>query len=81
MTGMQVRRRITQEFPQLDLDRPTFMKCVSLKMVCVDVEGGGYPNGTEIQNIASKESLYMVETSKVSDSLLKGLSASSFFSQ
>ena len=39
------------------------MKCVNLKMVCVDVKGSGYPNGIDIREIASKGSLYLVESS------------------
>ena len=63
MSEMQVRNRIVQAFPHLKLDKPTFMKCVDLKMVCVDVEGSGYPNGIDILEIASKGSLYLVESS------------------
>lgn len=60
---LQVRNRIVQAFPQLKFSDPVFMKCVDLKMVPVDVEGGGFPNGSAVQGIASKESLYLVESS------------------
>ena len=63
MSEMQVRNRIVQAFPHLKLDKPAFMKCVDLKMVCVDVEGSGYRNGIDILEIASKGSLYLVESS------------------
>lgn len=56
LTGLQVQSRIVQALP--------FMKCVDLNKVTVDVEGGGYPNGSVLQSIASKESLYMVESSE-----------------
>lgn len=63
MSEMQVRNTTVQAFPHLKLDKPTFMKCVDLKMMCVDVEGSGYPNGIGVHEIASKGSLYLVETS------------------
>ncbi len=63
MSGLQVRNRIVQAFPGLKLDNPIFMKCVDLKMATIDVEGGGYPTGHVVQTIASKESLYLVESS------------------
>lgn len=64
MCGLQVQNRIVQSFPDLKLDNPTFMKCIDLKMVTVEVEGGGYPNGSVLQSIASKESLYLVDSSR-----------------
>ena len=70
LSSLQVRNRIVQAFPELKLHKPTFMKCVDLKMVTVDVEGDdGYPAGNVVQSIASKESLYLVEGSKVTDVL------------
>lgn len=65
LSGLQVQNRITQAFPQLKLDNVTFMKCIGLKMVTVEVKGGGYPTGNLLKSIASKESLYLVEVSKV----------------
>ena len=66
MSSLQVKNQITKAFPSLKLDNPIFMKCVDLKMVTVDMESG-YPCGSNIQNIASKESLYLIESaSKVS---------------
>ena len=61
LSSLQVRKRITETFPDLKLETPIFMKCKNLKMVTVNVEGGGYPNGSDLQAIASKESLYLVE--------------------
>ena len=62
MSKLQVQNRIVQTFPSLKLSNPTFMKCVNLKMVAVDLEGDSFPNGSNIQSIASKESLYLVES-------------------
>lgn len=64
MTSLQVQNRIMQAFPHLKLDKVTFMKCIDLNMVTVEVEGGGYPTGSVVQSIASKESLYLVDSSK-----------------
>ncbi len=61
MSEMQVQTVIVQAFPQLQLEKPTFMKCVDMQMVCI--EDSGYPNGEGICEIASKGSLYMVERS------------------
>ncbi|ORU95122.1 MAG: hypothetical protein A6F71_10740 [Cycloclasticus sp. symbiont of Poecilosclerida sp. M] len=71
MSPLQIKNRIISSFPTLRLESPIFMKCVELKMVHVDIEGGtdGYPCGSVIQSIASKESLYLVE-SKVNFKLL-----------
>ena len=57
MSSLQVKNQITKAFPSLKLDNPVFMKCVDLKMVTVDMESG-YPCSSNIQNTASKESLY-----------------------
>lgn len=62
MSPLQVKNVIVRSFPTFQLQNPTFMKCVDLQMVAVDVKEGGYPSGNEIQNIASKESLYVVES-------------------
>lgn len=62
MSELQVKNRIVQTFPSLHLDKPTFMKCVNLKMTAVDLDGGEYPTGSAVQSIASKESLYVVES-------------------
>lgn len=61
MSSFQVQNRIMQAFPSLKLDKVCFMKCVDLKMVSVKLEGDGYPSGSQLQNIASKGSLYLVE--------------------
>ena len=48
---LQVKNRITQDFPDLRLDNPAFMKCTDLKIVTVDVPGGVYLNGSDLQGI------------------------------
>lgn len=67
MSNLQVQTAIVQAFPCLEFDtKVTFMKCVDLKMVAVELgEGVRYPNGSLVQSIASKESLYLVESAKV----------------
>ncbi len=62
MSKFQVKNVIVRSFPALRLQNPTFMKCVDLQLVTANLEGGGYPNGTMIRTIASKESLYVVES-------------------
>ena len=62
MSSLQVQNRIMQAFPRLRLEEVTFMKCIDLKMVAVELEGNGYPSGSLLQSIASKGSLYLVET-------------------
>ena len=57
MASCTVRKVIMEAFPMLKLDNPIFIKSVDMKMVTYDVEGGGYPCGSVIQSIASKESL------------------------
>ena len=51
LSERQVQNRITD----LQMNKPTFMKCVDLKMVRVEVDGSGYPTGSAVQGIASKE--------------------------
>ena len=65
LSERQVQNRIMEAFPHLQMNKPTFMKCVDLKMVRVEVDGSGYPTGSAVQGIASKESLYLVESSSV----------------
>lgn len=56
----QVKDAIRDHFPQLRLDSPTFWKCRGSNiMELVEIEG--YPDGKELFDIASKESLYIVE--------------------
>lgn len=66
MSSLQVQNSIVEAFPCLKLDtKVTFIKCVDLKMVPVELEGDEYPNGRLVQSIASKESLYLVQSPKV----------------
>ena len=55
MAPSHVKNVIVNAFPNLKLDCPVFMKCVDMKMVMMEIEGGGYPSGSVIQSIASKE--------------------------
>ena len=63
LSDLQVKNSIVQTFSCLEEDtKVTFMKCVDLKMVAVELKGGvGYHNGRLVQSIASKESLYLVK--------------------
>ena len=63
LSERQVQNRIMEAFPHLKMNKPTFMKCVDLKMVRIEVGGSGYPTGSAVQGIASKGSLYLVESS------------------
>ena len=84
MSDLQVKNCIVRAFSCLEQDtKVTFMKCVDLKMVAVELEGKtGYPNGRLIKSIASKESLYLVKyasTSVASKVLVWVLPASVIF--
>lgn len=61
MSKFQVKNVFVQSFPVLRLENPKFMKCVDFQMILVKMEDG-YPNGNVIRSIASKESLYVVES-------------------
>lgn len=62
MSQLQIKNQIVKTFLTLHLECPTFMKCVNLQMVTVDLKGAIYPSGGMIQSIASKASLYLVES-------------------
>ena len=54
---------ILREYPQFKLNHPKFMKCSTdgeMKVVSID---GNYPDGEQLMEIASKESVYVVEVS------------------
>ena len=62
MASSQVKKIIVEAFPTLKLESPIFMKSVDMKMVTANIEGDEYPCGSIIHSIASKESLYVVES-------------------
>ena len=66
MSRKQVKNVLVSNFPSLRLTSSVFMKAkCDNKMEEVRQEDEGFPNGTELQTIASKESLYLIESSNV----------------
>ena len=62
----QVKNVLVKNFPRLDMANCTFYKSDSdTKLKFCDVEDL-FPNGQEVSELASKESLYIVEGSSVS---------------
>ena len=60
LSKLQVKNAIVRSFPNLRLQNPTFWKCDgSSCMTCVDLDG--YPDGEELLQVGSKESVYLVE--------------------
>ncbi len=65
LSDLQVKNAIVESFPCLRLDSPSFWKCEhSNKLEQVTIQG--YPDGEELFDVASKETLYVVEDEVVS---------------
>ena len=57
----QVKSTLIKSFPKLRLRNPFFMKCDSTKHLSLDDDLDGFPSREEIIQIASKESMYILE--------------------
>lgn len=69
MSKQHVKNFLVKTFPKCRLHvlNPMFLKCDSTKRLS-KVEGlEGFPSGSEILQIASKESIYVVEEPEVVD--------------
>ena len=62
-SARQVMNVILQEYPRFKLRHPKFMKCSSGSEMDVVRIDGNYPDGEQLIQIASKESVYVVEVS------------------
>ena len=69
-SALQVKDQLHRNFPELHLENPTFWKCNGSNILEIVKVECNFPNGEELVNIASKESIYIVEDQVVSSSIL-----------
>ena len=61
MTREEVKNTLLRSFPALRLQKPSFLKCNASKRLTEVENLNDFPNGYQLLEISSKESMYLVE--------------------